>query len=170
MVFNKSNFLTALLQNNSDLRLVSKLSTSVWKYLFFRGDLTPQKFRNSFKFYISHCFTFSAHIWREDRFWQNASLFGLTYRFLLYFAVFSANTKDELRLPSEMMKTHGDTAADQLQWQLSRESYPNGDEIDPQQTRFCYRVGWWNLVNLLRTDIFTRAACCLDDYHSNVRG
>ena len=71
----------------------------------------------------------------------NASLFGLTYRFLQYFAVFSANSKDEPRLPSEMIKSQGDSAGDHLQRKLSRESCPNGDEIDPQQTRFCYRVG-----------------------------
>ena len=86
------------------------------------------------------------------------SLFGLTYRFLQYFAVFSANTKDEPRLPSEMIKAHWAPAGDRLQRNLSRESSPNGDEIDPQQTRFCYRVGWWNLVNILRTVIFYKTS------------
>lgn len=88
----------------------------------------------------------------------NASLFGLTYRFLQYFAVFSANSKDEPRLPSEMIKSQGDTAGDHLQRKLSRENCSNGDEIDTQQTRFCYRVGWRNVLNLLRTDIFYKSS------------
>ena len=79
-----------------------------------------------------------------------------TYRLLQYFAVFSANTKHIPTLPSvmiktqadtaadrleRMIKTQADTAADRLERRISRESGPNGDDIDPLQSRFCSRVG-----------------------------
>ena len=82
------------------------------------------------------------------------SLFGLTYRFLPCFAVFSANTKDIPTLPSVMINTQADTAVDRLQRKLSCENGPNGDDIDPRKTRFCNRVGWQNLVNTLTPVIY----------------